>query len=395
VLNATGDNAGNYVVSQNGKRDGENIWSAKDDSGRFFVQEMCKKAIALNRSEVAEYAYPWKNPGETSARMKVTRLMYFAPWDWVIGVGAYKDEFNKSVNDMQTVAKGTQIQQAILGLISVMTAVAIWFFVATDLAKKIGMAVRQLSVGADQIAQASGQISSTSQTLAAGSSEQASSLEETTSALEETSSMASANAANAGRANELMMKSAEVVNSSQNIMKETHGAMASISEASKKISGIIKIIEEIAFQTNLLALNAAVEAARAGEHGRGFAVVADEVRNLAHRSAQAANETSQLIQDTIERVKNGSELNDRLNDSFKGIYETSTQAVQLVEEITDASKQQATGIEQINTSMTQMSKVVQQTAAGAEESASASEELASQAQTLRQTVAVLAQIIGE
>jgi len=206
--------------------------------------------------------------------------------------------------------------------------------------------------------------------------------------------MAKTNADNAGKANDLMVQTTQVVGQSQKVMQQTSDAMNKVNEASGKIAKIIKVIEEIAFQTNLLALNAAVEAARAGEHGKGFAVVADEVRNLAQRSAQAANETSQLISDTIERVKKGTELNTELEQSFCKVNESASQVATLVEQIAGASKDQAKGVDQINSAITQMDKIVQSGAAGAEESASAAEELSSQAQVLRQTVEQLAELVG-
>lgn len=177
-------------------------------------------------------------------------------------------------------------------------------------------------------------------------------------------------------------------------MKELTQSMNEISRASEDTSKIVKSIDEIAFQTNLLALNAAVEAARAGEAGAGFAVVADEVRNLAMRAADAAKNTSNLIEMTVKKVKDGSGLVSKTNESFVKMASTASNVAQLVAEIAAASKEQSQGIEQVNNAVTEMEKVVQQNAANAEENAAASEEMNAQAIQMQVFVDDLFAIVG-
>ncbi|MBF0476643.1 MAG: methyl-accepting chemotaxis protein, partial [Deltaproteobacteria bacterium] len=171
-------------------------------------------------------------------------------------------------------------------------------------------------------------------------------------------------------------------------------SMNEISKASEETSKIIKTIDEIAFQTNLLALNAAVEAARAGEAGAGFAVVADEVRNLAMRAAEAAKSTSNLIDDTGKKVKDGTALVSVTSHAFTQVADSASKVAELVGEIAAASKEQAQGIEQSNRAISEVEKVTQQNASTAEESASASEELNAQAVQLKNYVMELMALVG-
>jgi len=245
-----------------------------------------------------------------------------------------------------------------------------------------------------QVAAAAGAISSTSSQLAEGTTEQAASLEETSSALEQMASMTRQNADNAARTHDTMAQTGLLFKKGSENMAEMTGAMGGITESSEKVGRIIKTIEEIAFQTNLLALNAAVEAARAGEAGKGFAVVADEVRNLAQRSAQAARDTSALIEGTVARVRHGSETADGLERSFAGIQASADTVSRLVREIATATQEQAQGVDQVNTAVAQMDKVTQRNAANAEETASAAEQLSAQAAQLDQMVGDLTALVA-
>ena len=176
-------------------------------------------------------------------------------------------------------------------------------------------------------------------------------------------------------------------------MEEMKRAMDAIKGASDDISKIIKTIDEIAFQTNILALNAAVEAARAGEAGMGFAVVAEEVRNLAQRSAQSAKETAGKIEDSVKKSEHGVQICGKVAQSLSAIVGKARQVDTLVAEIAQASKEQTQGIEQVNTAVSQMDKVTQSNAAGAEESAAAAEELSAQAVVLQESVAELRALV--
>ena len=273
-------------------------------------------------------------------------------------------------------------------------AMFLGLYLSVSITRPIQKVVNGLGEGAEQVASASAQVSSASQSLAEGASEQAAGLEETSSSMEEMSSMTRQNADNAGQANLLMKETTQVVDEANQSMKELIGSMGEISLASEETGKIIKTIDEIAFQTNLLALNAAVEAARAGEAGAGFAVVADEVRNLAMRAADAAKNTSNLIEDTVKKVKQGSEIVTRTNEAFEKVAAGSKKAGQLIGEITAASQEQAQGIGQVSTAIAEMDRVVQQNAANAEESASASEEMSAQAEQMREFVQQLVTIIG-
>jgi methyl-accepting chemotaxis protein len=212
------------------------------------------------------------------------------------------------------------------------------------------------------------------------------------SSLEEIASTTRQNAENASQANQLTNGAMEVVEKANKSMALLTTSMREISKASEDTQKIIRTIDEIAFQTNLLALNAAVEAARAGEAGAGFAVVADEVRNLAMRSAEAAKNTAGLIEETVKKVKDGSDLVERTNREFNLVAETVTKSGEIVGEIAAASREQTQGIEQVNRAVADLDRVTQQNAADSEESESIAAEMHSQAEQMKGFIAGL---IGE
>ncbi len=199
---------------------------------------------------------------------------------------------------------------------------------------------------------------------------------------------------NAEKAKALAGEAHGVAQAGSSTMQEMTQAMAAIDRSSAEVAKIVKNIDEIAFQTNILALNAAVEAARAGEAGAGFAVVADEVRSLAQRSAAAAKETAEKIEAAIASSRNGSQSCDKVRESLTQIAGKVSATDSLVGQIATAAREQAKGIEQINTAITQMDQVTQSNSASAEESASAAEELDAQAGSLKDMVSRLQDLVG-
>ncbi|HVK94816.1 MAG TPA: methyl-accepting chemotaxis protein [Noviherbaspirillum sp.] len=248
--------------------------------------------------------------------------------------------------------------------------------------------VGEVRQGTDTIATASNQIAAGNLDLSSRTEEQASSLEETASSMEELTSTVKQNADNAQQANQLAVSASEVAGKGGMVVSQVVDTMMSINDSSKKIVDIIGVIDGIAFQTNILALNAAVEAARAGEQGRGFAVVASEVRNLAQRSAAAAKEIKTLIDNSVEKVDAGSKLVNQAGVTMGEIVESIKHVTDIMAEITAASYEQTSGIDQINQAVSQMDQVTQQNASLVEEAAAAAEAMQEQAANLAQVVSV-------
>lgn len=288
-------------------------------------------------------------------------------------------ELESALGSIETKTDKNSLRAAVGGVALILTTLVIGMLMVRSIMKLITNLAETLAAGADETSSAAGQVSASGQILAEGATEQAASLEETSASLEEMTSMVKRNSDAAQQAKEISTETRAAADAGANAVEQMRQSMASIKGSSDEVAKIVKNIDEIAFQTNILALNAAVEAARAGEAGAGFAVVAEEVRNLAQRSAQAARETSTRIQDAIVKTGHGVEVSTKVAGSLQEIIEKARLVDDLVGQIAVASKEQAQGITQVNIAVTEMDKVTQSNAASAEESASAAQEMHAQA----------------
>ncbi|MEA9565206.1 methyl-accepting chemotaxis protein [Xanthomonas sp. WHRI 8932A] len=255
---------------------------------------------------------------------------------------------------------------------------------ATQLAEIVG----SIKTSAISIKGAASEIAAGNQDLSQRTEQQAANLEETAASMEELTSTVKQNAEGARQANQLAIGAASVAVQGGEVVGKVVQTMSGIEASSKKIADIISVIDGIAFQTNILALNAAVEAARAGEQGRGFAVVASEVRTLAQRSSGAAKEIKDLIDDSVQRVAEGSALVHTAGKTMSEVVASVQRVTDIMGEISAASQEQSAGIEQVNQTITQMDETTQQNAALVEEATAAARALEEQAVGLTEAVAV-------
>ncbi|WP_233801482.1 methyl-accepting chemotaxis protein [Paraburkholderia sp. HP33-1] len=246
--------------------------------------------------------------------------------------------------------------------------------------------IGQVRTSADSIATGSSQIASGNVDLSTRTEQQAASLQETAASMEELTSTVKQNAENAQQASSLSANASEVAGRGNQVVGKVVDTMSEIRTSSTRIADITGIIEGIAFQTNILALNAAVEAARAGEQGRGFAVVASEVRSLAQRSSSAAKEIKDLINESVQKIQDGSSLANEAGRTMAEVTQAVARVTDIMGEIAAASTEQSRGIEQVNLAITQMDEVTQQNAALVEEAAAASKSLEDQGGQLNQAV---------
>jgi hypothetical protein len=356
-------------------------FSSIDDRARGLYGPMLDGTATLSPETQAAMAQLAKDNLALDAR--------FDEVSTAVGTTAFESELH-AVTDSNT---RQRMWALVLFVLALLVATGTFLMMERQVSKPLREMVRQLGAGANLLFGAARQVASSGVSIAQGASQQAASLEETSASSEEISLMARRSAEDCRKTAELVSESQNKVDGANRSLEELVEAMKGIRTASGRVSKVIKVIDEIAFKTNILALNASVEAARAGEAGMGFAVVAEEVRNLAQKCAEAARDSSEIVEDSIRRSSDGKAKLDDVAIAILAMTADSAKIKLLVDQINTASVEQTGGFAQISRSIQQMERVTQASAGTSEESAAAAEELKGQSHQLQSIVSQLALIV--
>ncbi len=401
-----------------GQLEGKDLSDLKDPKGKHLFLEMAK--ICKENGE-GFVDYMWPKYGADKPVPKLSFVKLFKPWGWIVGTDVYIDDiekitasqkakFQKELDKLKTLLIGSvegvkkEVSRNIGSVIKLIILFSIpliiltfffsWLLTKRQIADPVERVILDVNESINQVSSSVDQIAKSSRSLADATSNQATSVEEISSSIEEISSMTRQNADNAGQCKALRDETARYLQRAEEIMNQTIDAMKRIKESGEQAARIIRSIDDIAFQTNILALNAAVEAARAGEAGAGFAVVAEEVRNLAKRTADDSRNTQEIIKKTVEEISKGAELLNDTNNAFKEMSDSNKKMGSLIDEIAAASNEQAEGIAQINSAIAEVDKGTQLNASNAEKFSALSHEVLTQLERLRESAEELEDLIG-